>query len=180
MTNFNPAIKKLVEELEKIQTLEDKRLAILLLFLYSEHYAIKLLKKNNIPNKGNYICPECNFVGDERGMSLNEKIQKFIDNKIINENLIEPFTLLNKIRNKLIHDISPKNEVIIKWINEYSPTASTNELKLMLKNTNHWIMLQISLVTAITNLYEALYDLKDSLICEVNPATGLWVFHVKE
>lgn len=174
-------IRDLIQELEKIQNLEDKRLAVLMLYLYSEHYCLILLEANQLENKFVYSCPKCEEVTGERGLSLSEKITKLINAEVVSDELATPFGLLSKIRNRLIHDLSPNNEEINKWIEEYKPLATTPELTSLLQHEEIWVKFYVCLVTAIASIYKKINNSVYTLeTIEHNTITGKWIFHVKK
>lgn len=178
---MNNTITNLIEALEKIQGFEDRRLSVLFLFLYAEHFSIELIKKGGIPNSNFYTCESCGNKTGPRPLTLDERIEKLIIAKILKSEDAPPFKLLNRVRNRLIHDLSPNNQEIEKWILEYSPAASTKALEDLLNNQNPWIKFYVCLVAAIANIYYILNPdgpVLDAI--EKNHLTGKWIFHIKE
>lgn len=177
---MNNTITNLIEELEKIQVLEDKRLGVLILYLYAEHYSIKLIKKHKVSNSFDFVC-SCGKKTGSRSLALEERIDKLIDLHILKSEDALPFKLLNLIRNRLIHDLSPNIQKIEEWIKEYSPATSTEYLKNLLNKENSWIKFYISLVAATANMYHVLNSNGPSLeAIEKNIITGRWIFHIKK
>lgn len=172
-------VDELIKELEKIQKYEDNRLSVLILFLYAEHYSIELLKKYKLSNSFDFIC-SCGLKTRTRSLSIEERIKKLIEAKILKEEDYDPFKLLNDIRNRLVHDISPDNSKIEGWIKEYQPAASTEYLKNLLNEQSYWIKFYLSLVAATANIYHLIDPNGPKLECiQRDTISGKWVFHIK-
>jgi hypothetical protein len=157
-----------------IHNQKDKRISILLLFLYAEYYINQLLKKHKIKKTHPIKCKHCNQITNTRQLSISEKISLLITNKIIDKDIIEPINLLNDIRNRLIHDIYPNNEKIEEWINAYSPPTE-KALKKLLKKEKPWLKFTLCLLPAIANLYEKLNNHKPINSIQINTSTGDWI-----
>lgn len=145
-----PQFEKLIRDLSKsIKESTDKRLHILLLHLYAEHYINLLCKNNHISVSKSCSC--CSDCSDKRQLSFNEKIESLIKEEILDENLLKPFKLLNQIRNKMVHYISPDNKKIKKWILEFSPDTSKEVLYLFTAPSEKFL---ISVIAAIAHVYK--------------------------
>jgi hypothetical protein len=172
-------IKDLIEELEKIQKYEDNRLGVLILFLYAEYYSVELIKKHKLSNNFDFIC-SCGEKTGTRSLNIEERIRKLIEIKVLKEEDHPPFKLLNDVRNRLIHDISPDNSKIEGWIREYAPAASTEYLKNLLNEQSYWIKFYLNLVAATANIYHLLNPDGPKLECiQKDTITGKWIFHIK-
>jgi hypothetical protein len=168
-------LEELLTELFEIQNYKDQRLAILVLFLYAEHYINELTSKHNIDTTHLYIC-ECGRKTGNRGLSLVEKIDKLIEAHIIRDDLRKPFKLLYDIRNRLAHDLSPSNEKIEQWIDRYTPPTEDRILQL-LNSESPWAKLYITVITAIASIYSEIPDSVNRLYeIQKNTLTGKWTF----
>lgn len=178
MSGIKKNIKDLIQELENIQDIKDSRLAVLILFLYSDYYALALCGTNNIKNRVEFVCNACGKITGSRELSLSEKIRELIDAKILDDKLYEPFNLLNKIRNRLIHDLSPDNNKILKWIEEYNPETTTEQLDEILNSVDPWEMLYVSLITAISNMCQKINNVTTLKAVVFDEDRKRFVFHV--
>ncbi len=168
-------IHDLVAELETYQNAEDKILPLLKSFLYSEHYATRLCEENNIETTFTFKCND--QITGRRPLSLPEKIRKLIDSNITSQDSYEIFKLLNDIRNKLVHVISPDTQEIMRWIGDFDPPTNQELLKL-LNTTNTWLRFYLCLIPAIADLYSKTKGAHIKLeSIEHNIPTGNWIFH---
>ncbi|HRY36646.1 MAG TPA: hypothetical protein P5230_02050 [Candidatus Magasanikbacteria bacterium] len=177
--NPKKTIYDLVAELSDYQNIEDKTLPLLKSFLYSEHFAVQLCKENGIKTTTLNKCKNCGHITDTRLLSLSEIITKLIEEKVISQDSFEIFNLLNKLRNRLIHDISPDTQKIIEWIGNFDPPTNS-AVKDLLKKANSWLRFYLCLIPAIATLYGKTKDAQIQLdSVEYNTLTRNWIFHFK-
>jgi hypothetical protein len=172
-------IQDLAAELSSLQNTEDKVFPLLKSFLYSEHFAAKLCKENNIDTTHTFVCNKCGNVTGSKQLSLNGMISSLIDKNILDQDSLEIFKLLNEIRNKLIHNISPNTDEIIQWIGTFRPPAN-DAIQQIINKANVWLRFYLCLIPAIANLYSKTKEAHirlDSI--EHNIPTGNWIFHFK-
>jgi uncharacterized protein YutE (UPF0331/DUF86 family) len=171
----NKTIHDLVTELETYQNAKDKILPLLKSFLYSEHYATQLCEENSLETTFTYTCND--QITGKRPLSLPEKISKLIENNVLCQESYEIFKLLNDIRNKLVHVISPDTQEIMNWIGDFNPPTNKELLKL-LNSANTWLRFYLCLIPAIANLYSKTRGAHIKLDrMEYNIPSGNWIFH---
>lgn len=172
-------IHELVTELSSLQNIEDKALPLLKSFLYSEHYTLQLCKDNEIDTSFTFVCEKCGNNTGKRSLSLSEMISKLINKNVLGEDSFKIFDLLNKLRNRLIHEISPNTQQVIKWIDEYKPPTN-KALQEHLKQVNSWLRFYLCLIPAIADLYSRINGTNVRLeSIEHNIPTDFWIFHFK-
>lgn len=169
-------IRKLFDELNNLKDNPDKAFPILKSFLYAEHYAKILCKKNGISLKQIHKCSKC-FSSQSAGpMSLNKMIQTLVEKSVIEENLIEIFRTLVKLRNSLVHNLEPDNQDIEKLLTSYDPPTN-QEVKNLFVEENLWDRFFICLIASIGNLHTKCFSDQKLVAIEKNSTTKQWYFH---
>jgi len=167
--------KELFNDIVYVNKKDDTRLMILYLYLYIEYYAHKLYgearKLHRLKDEKlslfkkliNYLCRKKVW----KMASLKTKIKKLIEYEIVDDMYLGAFTLINNLRQELIHNLTIDTKKLESWINGHDPPVegkNKESIKQILNSISSWDRIQIFVIPAIIHFYQKLKEARNEKV----------------